>query len=170
MQIFQSNQGFIHLAKSCKQSRSFRHNVFVLSLIRRMDKCITPLMLECICTRANDFIYLVQSAAESVSLSQNPRHPAVVSLTPPRLWWPLSDLQQHCLWHHHLSQLCCTLFEKFKTQSSHFLDRLLIGPSFPLAGQSKQANEATEGHCSKWGERLWKIRDVIDLNDVFNHY
>ena len=62
-------------------------------------------MLECIFSRAHDFIYLVQSAAESVSLSQNPRHPAVVSLTPPHLWWPPSDLQQRCLWHHHLSQL-----------------------------------------------------------------
>ena len=41
--------------------------------------------LECIFSHAHDFIYLVQSAAESVSLSQNPRHPAVVSLTPPRL-------------------------------------------------------------------------------------
>ena len=82
---FQLNQGFIHLAKSCKQSRSLQHNVLVLSLIRRMDKCITPLMLECICSRLHDFIYLVQSAAESVSLSQNPRHPAVVSLTPHHL-------------------------------------------------------------------------------------
>ena len=61
--------------------------------------------LECIFSHAHDFIYLVQSSAEFVSLSQNPRHPAVVSLTPPHLWWPLSDLQQRCLWHHHLNPL-----------------------------------------------------------------
>ena len=41
---FQLNQGFIRLSESFKQSRSLQHNVLVLSLIRRMDKCITPLI------------------------------------------------------------------------------------------------------------------------------